>query len=108
MRLNRQIIRDIGDTAYTRLIAIPHVLSITAESTKFTANQDTKVPCITVFVDRKLPESELSPEHVIPKQINGIPVDVVELSSEAFQIGETPVSRQPPSIQRVIAGGVRR
>ena len=108
MKLHREIIRRIGDEAYQELMSLPHVLSVSTESTKFTANLNTKQECITVFVDKKLREDELSKEHRIPKEINGVPVDVVELSSKEFQIGQTSVSTKPPSIQRVIAGGVKR
>ena len=108
MKLGRETIRGIGDEALDKLKDIPHVLSVSTESTKFTTNRDMKQPCITVFVDRKLSEDELSPENIIPKEINGIPVDVVELHSEDFKIGVTEVGKKPPSIQRLVAGGVRR
>ena len=108
MKLNRNTIRNIGDEAYEKLKSIPHVLSISTESTQFTANKNMKQPCITVFVDKKLSENELPKEHIIPKEINGILIDVVELSSEDYQIGETSISKKPPSLQRIIAGGVQR
>jgi len=108
MKLSRNIIRMIGDEAYEQLISIPNVLSITTESTKFTAKKDTKQPCITIFVSKKISKKYLPKEYIIPKEINGVLIDVVELKSDEFQIGETSVSKKLPSLQRIIAGGVKR
>ena len=108
MKLGRETIREVGDEALDKLKDIPHVLSVSTESTKFTANIDSKENCITVFVDKKLNEEDIPEEHRIPKEIDGVPVDVVELSSSDFQIGVTEVGKKPPSIQRLVAGGVRR
>ena len=35
--------------------------------------------CITVFVEKKLPKSQLRPEHIIPKKIGNTVTDVVEI-----------------------------
>jgi intein/homing endonuclease len=35
--------------------------------------------CIRVYVKKKLPLIQLKPEHVIPREIDGVPVDVVEI-----------------------------
>ncbi len=34
--------------------------------------------CITVYVDRKMPKGQLDDRDILPKEIEGIPVDVVE------------------------------
>ena len=104
MKLSEKIIRVVGDEAFDELMAIPHVLSVSTESTKFTANLNTRQQCITVFVDKKLSEEELPEEHRIPKEINGVPIDVVELSSSDFEVGKTDIASQPPSIQRRMMG----
>ena len=108
MKLGRETIREVGDEALDKLKDIPHVLSISTESTKFTANIDTKQPCITILVDEKPDEEDIPEEHRIPKEINGVLTDVVWLHSEDFKIGVTEVGKKPPSIQRLVAGGVRR
>jgi len=35
--------------------------------------------CITIFVEKKLPKSQLKPEHIIPKKIGNTVTDVVEI-----------------------------
>jgi hypothetical protein len=43
---------------------------------------------ITVFVTRKLPESELQPHEVIPKRLEGYDTDVEETGVLVAQIGD--------------------
>jgi len=76
--------------------------------TKIVGGKDTGKPCITVFVRKKIPRSYLARKALIPGEVEGVPTDVVELSTEDYELGETEVSRRPPSEQRRIAGGVRR
>ena len=42
-------------------------------------------PCIAVFVTRKVPEDELAPEEVVPRSLEGHPVDVVELGAPTIE-----------------------
>ncbi|MFZ5634621.1 MAG: hypothetical protein ACOY40_17475 [Bacillota bacterium] len=39
----------------------------------------TEQPSIVVFVEKKLKEEDLPREHIIPKKINGVPTDVIEI-----------------------------
>ena len=34
--------------------------------------------CLLVWVKKKLPESEIKPKELLPKKIDGVPVDVLE------------------------------
>ena len=36
------------------------------------------VVCLVVWVEKKLPRSRLDPDQVLPKEIEGVPVDVIE------------------------------
>ncbi|HSK15407.1 MAG TPA: hypothetical protein VK915_04490 [Gaiellaceae bacterium] len=36
-------------------------------------------PAIAVFVTRKVPESELAPDDLVPRSLDGYPVDVAEI-----------------------------
>ena len=58
------------------LYGYPNVVG-TGISLKVTKNYVTNVPCIVVFVERKVRPKELLPR-AIPERINGIPTDVVE------------------------------
>lgn len=43
----------------------------------------THTPCLTIFVKKKLPRCNLDSSNIIPKEIDGVPTDVVE-SGRAF------------------------
>lgn len=96
---------------------LPHALNA-GIGTKWTGGIDTGLPCITLFVDEKVPKDPeeakklglepLKPEHIAPQKIEGVPVDVVELSTEDYKLGVTEPSRRSPKIQRRIAGGIRK
>jgi hypothetical protein len=48
----------------------------------------TDEPCIVASVTQKVPLSGLSPEDVIPSQLDGVPVDVKEVGRlEALEVG---------------------
>ncbi len=38
----------------------------------------TSEPCVVVYVARKIPKDELDPEDVLPYEMDGVPIDVVE------------------------------
>jgi hypothetical protein len=62
---------------------------------------------IVVYVSRKLKLDELKEKDRLPEEIENIPVDVVELSSD-FELGDTKPSRLKPTVQKLISGGVRK
>lgn len=112
--------RDLEETLdrnWEELMKLPHALNA-GISTKFVGGIDTRLPCIALFVDRKVPKDPeeakklglepLKPEHVVPQKIEGMPVDVVELSTKDYELGETSVSRLPPDIQRRLMGAKRK
>jgi len=78
-------------------------IMVGTSGTKFVKDQDTGVPCITVFVKEKVDERLLAYSDVIPKEIDGIPVDVVEFKAD-YEIGETSKSRLPPDLQKRLMG----
>lgn len=50
-----------------------------------TSKDDSGNDVIVVFVEQKLPEDSLQPEQIIPKSIEGYPVDVRELGVVSAQ-----------------------
>jgi len=54
------------------LLALPNVVGVSSETVD---GRDV----IVVLVRRKVPGSQLSPEEVIPQQIEGFPTEVVEI-----------------------------
>lgn len=91
--------KEVLDLHWQRLLGFPNVLN-TAVGIKFKNGEDTQIPAIVVYVSKKLPEIELAAEHVIPKELEGIPTDVVELAPTTWTAGKTSVSQLHPEEQR--------
>lgn len=60
---------DLFDRANVVGMAVGH---------KVVRGRETDVPCVVVYVERKLPESALREGDVVPKEIDGVRTDVVE------------------------------
>jgi len=86
---------------------IPGVWNIRI-ATKWKDGKDTGKTSIVVYVRKKKELRNLRKAERIPSEIEGIPVDVIELSTSDFKLGNTAPSKLPPKVQRRIAGGVRR
>ena len=50
-----------------------------AEGIRIRRGKPTGQPCIVVYVERKVPRAKLDNGDLIPRQIEGVPVDVVEV-----------------------------
>ncbi len=59
------------------LLKHPHVVGV-GVGYRMKGGRPTKELCITVFVDQKLPVGKLRPEEILPREIDGVKVDVVE------------------------------
>jgi hypothetical protein len=95
-------IRDVKARFRQRLLAIPGVHCV-AIGPKLVAGQLTAEPVIVVFVTKKKPLAEISPEEVIPPEIEGIKTDVVEEELPQLLAGGFPDEQQYP----VLAGGIQ-
>lgn len=80
------------------------VLSVRV-GTKFVNGVDTGEPAIIVYVVKKLARAG---KQSIPKDIEGISTDVVELSTKDYTLGETSLSKMTPVEQMFRASGVKR
>lgn len=71
--------RDRISTIQARYSAMlmnkPHVIG-TAIGYQQKDGQSTGVPALVVLVDQKVPADQLSPDDLIPKELEGVPVDV--------------------------------
>jgi hypothetical protein len=105
--VNAMDIDDIVNRYWKRIKAHYGVLSV-RRGTEFVHGKDTGIPCITVFVDEKKPLAKLTPDQILPDEIEGVHIDVIELSSPDYVIGETDVSKLDPDSQRRIASGVKK
>lgn len=61
-----------------RLMAYPNVVAVSI-GTRTKGGQPTGERCLVVYVTRKVPRSALSGTEVLPAEIEGVPVDVVEV-----------------------------
>jgi len=92
---------------HPELRTLPNVLNV-AIATKWIDGRDTGIPSIVVYVAKKKSLRALKTVDRVPSKIDGVPIDVIELSSPDFKLGDTTPSRLPPEVQRRIAGGVKR
>jgi hypothetical protein len=59
------------------LLRYPNVVGV-ATGTRTREGEPSGEPCLVVFVERKVPEADLRPGEVLPRELDGVPVDVVE------------------------------
>lgn len=60
------------------LLSYPNVVGV-AEGVRTRRGKPTGEPCLVVFVSRKFPKLKLRPAERLPREIDGFPVDVVEV-----------------------------
>lgn len=60
------------------LLKYPNVVGV-APGIQTKAGKPTGEPCIVVYVSKKLPKSKLAKGAILPDELDGIPVDVVEI-----------------------------
>jgi hypothetical protein len=81
---------EIRNRHYDELMAYPGVVNV-AIGFKVSGNELTDEPSIVVLVERKRLESELPPEQILPKEIEGVRIDVMrpaEGSPEVLEPGD--------------------
>ena len=61
-----------------KLMAYPNVVGV-ASGIEARKGKPTGVPCLVVYVSRKVARSKLKKAETIPDSLDGIPVDVVEI-----------------------------
>jgi hypothetical protein len=59
------------------LMSIPHVVGVGVGFTKHGGERSEDIGVI-VMVDHKLPSAQLTAEEIIPRELDGVPVDVQE------------------------------
>ncbi len=62
----------------TELLRYPNAVGV-AEGIRTKRGKPTGEPCIVVYVERKIPRAKLEKSEILPSDIEGIPVDVVEV-----------------------------
>ncbi|MCP4632621.1 MAG: hypothetical protein GY855_06805 [candidate division Zixibacteria bacterium] len=81
---------------------IPGVIAVDI-GFKETTDKITDTISFIVYVEEKVKESDLSPEHVIPKEIHGVQTDVKKIASASFSSTTLPDTEK----HRPIMGGIQ-
>jgi hypothetical protein len=82
--------QDVRTANEERLMRFPNVVG-TGIGLKTVGGVLTSTVCITVFVEKKVPVGELKRKYVIPKELRGVPVDVLEVGHLVSQPALPPV-----------------
>lgn len=72
---------EVKQTATGRLRAYPHVTGV-GVGFKEVGGSRTEEIAVRVYVQRKLPRAQLSEQDLLPEEIGGVPVDVIEARFE--------------------------
>lgn len=68
---------DVRTRHESELMRYPNVVGV-ADGVRMRGGKPTGEPAIVVYVERKVPRQDLPERDLIPAEIEGIPVDVVE------------------------------
>ena len=60
------------------LMSFPNVIGV-AEGIRAKGGKPTGERCLVVYVNRKIPKSKLRKMEILPREIDGVPIDVVEV-----------------------------
>ncbi|MCC5034811.1 S1 family peptidase [Streptomyces sp. WAC 00631] len=74
-----------------RLMTYPNVTGV-GVGLRMRAGRRLSEPCVRVFVSRKVPEAELRTSDVLPRELEGVTVDVVEGEFTLLRNGAPPLS----------------
>jgi hypothetical protein len=94
------------------LLRYPNVVAV-AEGVRSRRGRPTGERCLVVYVSRKVPRAELRPNDVLPAEIEGVPVDVVEagpveaLPADPLPLPRRSARRRPPT-EPPVSGRPRR
>ena len=73
----RPKIKDVQEKHLDRLLARPNVTAVDINY-RTKGGEKTDQLCLVIWVRRKRPESGIPAEEVLPREIDGVPVDVIE------------------------------
>ena len=71
-------INEVRERNEEAILDLPNVVGV-AVGYKVKAGKPTKELCLIIYVQKKVPENELPEKDIIPKEIEGIKTDVVEI-----------------------------
>ena len=69
--------RDVRARYEQELLRYPNVVGVTT-GIRTRQGAPTREPCLVVYVERKVPAESLASDELLPAEIEGVPVDVVQ------------------------------
>ncbi len=69
---------DVRSRHESELMRYPHVVGV-SEGIRVKQGKPTGEHCLVVLVDRKIPADQLKPDEILPSEVEGVPLDVVEV-----------------------------
>jgi hypothetical protein len=99
-------LHEILDRHFNRIIKHINVLNANIGD-EITNGIKTGRRAIIAYVSEKKKLSQLKGKDQLPDMIEGVPVDVIEFSSD-YELGDTAPSRLKPKTQKQIASGVKK
>lgn len=102
--------REVKARAASRLLAYPNVTGL-GVGYKMVRGRRTDEVCLRVYVSPKVPEHELQPSEVLPTEVEGVPVDVIEAEFKMFPraaAAEDPEARHDPLLGGISVGSLDR
>jgi len=71
-------IADVRNRHESELLGYPHVVGL-SEGIRIEQGKPTGERCLVVFVDKKIPADQLNRSEILPSEIEGVRLDVVEV-----------------------------
>lgn len=62
----------------TFLLSLPNVVGV-GVGLRMRKGEPTGEVALVVMVNKKIPDAELAPDQVIPRELDGVPIDVLEV-----------------------------
>lgn len=73
-----QMLSPVLSQQEAALMSFPNVVGV-AEGIRTRGGKPTGERCLVVYVDRKIPKPKLRKMDTLPREIDGVPIDVVEV-----------------------------
>mgnify|MGYP000129568268 CR=1 FL=1 len=91
MNIDLNKFNEAKDKLRKEIWKYPNVVGISnTPKKKIVKGVEVDVPCIRVYVKKKVPKNQLKPSEVIPEEVNGVKTDVVEVGE--FKALSVPLS----------------
>lgn len=92
-----------------QLMKLPNVVGV-GVGFKTTKGKETDRPSVVVLVERKLPKDALTPQALVPEELDGVPTDVIEVGRlrPLGKLGAEAVSNLEAGPDSITAPATRR